>query len=58
MMPSCSKACLMIGVNALIGGYLIAGRMTVRYADHEEVVGAGELYYMAAGDAGIRGHDR
>ena len=30
-------------------GYLIAGRMTVRYADHEEVVGAGELYYMAPG---------
>jgi len=23
--------------------------MTVRYADHEEVVNAGELYYMAPG---------
>ena len=30
-------------------GYLLAGRMTVRYADHEEVVQAGELYYMAPG---------
>jgi hypothetical protein len=30
-------------------GYLIAGRMTVRYADHEEVVNAGEVYYMAPG---------
>jgi hypothetical protein len=30
-------------------GYLLAGRMTVRYADHEEVVQAGEVYYMAPG---------
>ncbi len=30
-------------------GYLVAGRMTVRYADHDEVVEAGELYYMAPG---------
>jgi hypothetical protein len=30
-------------------GYLISGRMTVRYADHEEVVEAGEAYYMAPG---------
>jgi hypothetical protein len=30
-------------------GYLIAGRMTVRYPDHEEVVNAGEMYYMAPG---------
>jgi hypothetical protein len=30
-------------------GYLLAGRLTVRYADHEEVVEAGELYYMAPG---------
>jgi len=28
-------------------GYLLAGRMTVRYADHEEVVEAGSVYYMA-----------
>lgn len=31
-------------------GYLVAGRMAVRYPDHEEVVNAGELYYMAPGD--------
>ena len=30
-------------------GYLIAGRMIVRYADHEEVVETGEVYYMAPG---------
>ena len=30
-------------------GYLISGRMTVRYPDHEEVVNAGEVYYMAPG---------
>ena len=30
-------------------GYLLTGRMTVRYADHEEVVKAGEVYYMAPG---------
>lgn len=30
-------------------GYLIAGRMTVKYPDHEEVVNAGEAYYMAPG---------
>ena len=30
-------------------GYLLAGRMTVRYADHEEVVNAGDVYYMAPG---------
>lgn len=28
-------------------GYLQTGRMTVRYADHEEVVEADEVYYMA-----------
>jgi hypothetical protein len=30
-------------------GFLFAGRMTVRYADHEDVIRAGELYYMAPG---------
>ena len=30
-------------------GYLLAGRMVVRYADREDVVNAGELYYMAPG---------
>ena len=28
-------------------GYMLSGRMTVRYADHEEVVEAGDVYYMA-----------
>lgn len=30
-------------------GYLIAGRMTVHYQDRDDVVRAGELYYMAPG---------
>jgi hypothetical protein len=30
-------------------GYLLSGHMTVRYPDHEEVVNAGEVYYMAPG---------
>jgi hypothetical protein len=30
-------------------GYLLAGKLTVRYADHEEVVQAGEVYYLAPG---------
>ncbi|MDS0258171.1 hypothetical protein NDI56_01965 [Haloarcula sp. S1CR25-12] len=28
-------------------GYMLSGRMTVRYADHEEGVEAGDVYYMA-----------
>lgn len=28
-------------------GYLLSGRMTVRYADHDEIVEAGDVYYMA-----------
>lgn len=30
-------------------GYVISGTLTVRYPDHEEVIRAGELYYMAPG---------
>ena len=30
-------------------GYLLAGRMTVRYPDHDELVRAGDVYYMAPG---------
>jgi hypothetical protein len=30
-------------------GYLLAGRMIVRYADHEEVINTGDVYYMAPG---------
>jgi hypothetical protein len=30
-------------------GYLLAGRLTVRYPDHDEIVEAGDVYYMAPG---------
>jgi len=30
-------------------GYVIKGRLTVRYADREEVLNAGDAYYMAPG---------
>lgn len=30
-------------------GYLFRGRMTVKYADHEEHITAGEAYYLAPG---------
>jgi hypothetical protein len=30
-------------------GYVFAGRMTVRYADHDEVIQAGDAYYMPPG---------
>ncbi len=30
-------------------GYFLAGRMIVHYHDHEDVVNAGEAYYMAPG---------
>jgi mannose-6-phosphate isomerase-like protein (cupin superfamily) len=30
-------------------GYLTAGRMTVRYADHEEVIEPGDAFYMPPG---------
>ena len=30
-------------------GYLIQGRMRIRYPDHEEVISAGEAWYMAPG---------
>jgi hypothetical protein len=32
-------------------GYLLKGRMTVRYADHEEIIEAGDAFYMAPGHA-------
>ena len=32
-------------------GYVLKGRMVVRYADHEEVVEAGDAFYMAPGHA-------
>ncbi|WP_218165496.1 hypothetical protein [Methanolobus zinderi] len=30
-------------------GYLLKGRMKVKYKDHEEIVNAGEVYYMEPG---------
>lgn len=30
-------------------GYVVRGRLRVRYADHEEVLSAGDAYYMAPG---------
>jgi hypothetical protein len=30
-------------------GYVIEGRMKVRYADYEEIVNAGDAYYLAPG---------
>lgn len=32
-------------------GYVLKGSMTVRYADHEETVTAGEAFYMPPGHA-------
>jgi hypothetical protein len=30
-------------------GYLLAGRLTVRYADHDEVIEPGDAFYMPPG---------
>jgi len=30
-------------------GYVIKGRMRVKYADHEEVISAGDIYYLEPG---------
>ncbi len=30
-------------------GYMLKGRMTIRYADHEEVIEAGDAFYMPPG---------
>jgi len=34
-------------------GYLFKGKMTVRYNDHEESIGAGEAYYLKPGHNSI-----
>jgi hypothetical protein len=34
-------------------GYVLKGRMRVRYADHEEVVAAGDAYYMEPGHSPV-----
>jgi hypothetical protein len=38
-------------------GYLFKGRMRVKYADHEEVVTAGEAYYLPAGHIPVMEED-
>ena len=30
-------------------GYMLAGRLTVRYGDHEKVIEAGDAFYMSPG---------
>ena len=30
-------------------GYVIKGRLRVKYADHDEVISAGDVYYLAPG---------
>jgi hypothetical protein len=32
-------------------GYVLKGRLTVRYADHDEVIEAGDAFYMSPGHA-------
>jgi hypothetical protein len=34
-------------------GYVLKGRMRVRYADGEEVIRAGDLFYLPAGHTGL-----
>ena len=34
-------------------GYVLKGRMTVRYADREEVINAGDAYYIVPGHAPV-----
>ena|SRR5947209_10735583 len=38
-------------------GYVIRGRMRVRYADHEETMNAGDAYYLAPGHLPIFDED-
>jgi hypothetical protein len=38
-------------------GYLLKGRMRVKYADHDEVVTAGDAYYMAPGHDAVMEED-
>ncbi|HEX8939809.1 MAG TPA: hypothetical protein VF763_06560 [Candidatus Limnocylindrales bacterium] len=38
-------------------GYLIKGRMRIRYPDREEVISAGELWYMPPGHVPVNEED-
>jgi hypothetical protein len=35
-------------------GYVIRGEVRVAYPDHEEVISAGDAYYVAPGHVGLR----
>ena len=35
-------------------GYVLKGSMTISYGDHEEVIEAGDAFYLPPGHAGIR----
>ncbi len=39
-------------------GYLIKGRMRIKYSDHEEVINAGEVFYMPPGHIPVTEEDR
>lgn len=38
-------------------GYVIEGRLRISYADHEEVLQAGDFYHMPAGHTGVAEED-
>jgi hypothetical protein len=38
-------------------GYVIKGRLRITYADHEEVLQAGDFYHMPAGHTGVAEED-
>ncbi len=38
-------------------GYLLKGKMRVKYADHEEVIAAGEAYYLEPGHLPVMEED-
>jgi hypothetical protein len=48
---------LPFGCEAPHWGYLLKGRMRVKYADHEEVITAGEAYYLAPGHLPVMEED-
>ena len=38
-------------------GYLIKGRVRIKYRDHEEVINAGEVYYLPPGHTPVAEED-
>ena len=41
--------CPAMAARVRTGAWATEGRMSVRYADHEEAVSAGDVFYMAPG---------